>query len=43
MRLSDRWRAVKARVFWRKAFSDNLLSRFDELILSVRLLIGGRR
>jgi len=43
MRFYDRWRAVKARVFWRKAFSDNLLSKLDELTLAVRLLVGGRR
>jgi len=43
MRFCDRWRAVKARVFWRRAFSDNLLSRLDALTLAVRLLVGGNR
>jgi len=43
MRFCDRWRAVKARVFWRKAFSDNLLSKLDELTLAVKLLVGGGR
>ena len=29
---SGRWRAVKERVFWRKAAFSSLLSKYDELI-----------
>ena len=37
-RLSDRWQRVKARVLWRRQFSKDLLSKFDELITWIRLL-----
>jgi len=31
-------RAVKARVMWRRQFSKDLLSKFDELITWIKLL-----
>ena len=37
-RFSNRMRAVKARVMWRRQFSKDLLSRFDELITWIKLL-----
>jgi hypothetical protein len=37
-RFSARWRQVKAWATWRRQFSKDLLSKFDELIVWIRLL-----